>query len=93
MGMPEYNDGEIGLPKQFPDAYEELKSNKLKSLHVGGIDELSKLKNKLDGLTSKELEEYDAEAKQKQLDRIEGMLASIIIHQNIPHKGIVQIKP
>ena len=82
MGMQEYNDGSLGDVKEIKDlkdAFSMVEAADVLKLHIAKKEELEKAKENIE------------KAEGKQLDRIENMLTSIILHFDVPVKGIIQL--
>ena len=87
MGMQEYPDGSMGDPDaDFEKMLSESNKPDVKATHFGGLDELQKLKEDVE---SRNFTQQDF--RNEQLNRIEGMLTSVILHFNVPHKGILTL--
>lgn len=86
MGMREFQDGSLGQPEALLEALGKADDENVKALHVGTIDQLTDLKKKVDSG-----EKTNEDFKREQLNRIESMLGSIIMHLKIPYKGIITI--
>jgi len=86
MAMQEF-DGSMGEPsKDLKKMLSEAGDENIKATHFGQLGELDKLKKDVEAKTIT----HD-DFRRKQLDRIEGMLTSIILHFGVPHKGILTI--
>ena len=79
----EYEDGSMSKPMELTEAFEHAGWNKkIKAIHMGTKEELD---------ADVEKAKYKrAESSEQRLDRLESMLSSIIVHLNIPYKGILK---
>lgn len=83
MGL-EYKDGSMSNPMELREAFKQAakESSNIKAVHIGTVEELNakieKSKNKT------------VESPEQRLDRLESMLSAIIVHLNIPYKGILK---
>ena len=84
--MQEYQDGSMGDIEGIDKMLKKPVDENVKATHFGALDELEALKKKTE---TGEISNKDF--KEQQLNRIEGMLSSVILHLNIPYKGILTI--
>ena len=85
MGMQEFYNETMGQPtKDIEMLRKSFNQSNIKATYFGEMAKLQELKEKVE---SKEIS--IEELKSKQLDRIEAMLSSLILHLNIPHQGII----
>ena len=81
--MAEYEDGRLGEPHQLKDvqrAFEESSAPNVSKFHIA--EKMEELKKASENIRKSE---------NTQLNRIENMLTSIVLHFNVPFKGITQI--
>ena len=97
MGMQERDDGTLGAVKEVKDLAEAFKQTNepgISKLHIANtMEELEIRKKQLEGNPVEEEPTYKRSVvmASAQFDRIETMLTAIMLHFNVPYKGILQM--
>jgi len=88
--MIEFNDGTFSDLMPLTDAFREAEKHPelVKSVHV--VTGEKEIQDRLRAL-QKEAEEIQGQQFQDRLSRVEAMLSAIIIHFNVPYKGILKV--